>query len=343
MGAINSKSSSPSDLTQEMIRTFQEIHIQAERFKYFRALPDFLQKEMWGYLDLRDKSKLASTSKEYKRLLSNDLMTAKVLMLVAQGQQTQAQALLVHQPNLLLQRGDVTDYSGRTFKNITAYEYAYWAKDWHVCRMLESQMDEETKALTLRDCDKIDRYGLTYKQQRGDKVVEVIGSKHFDFKPLIDAYANYIRLYDRWVANNATDAELDAAWFAIGVAQRDVPAYVAQEYCRPDRSFHPRPVFDEPNLPRTLTFYNYRTQRDEQWFPIVISGTSGLGFDFALIRLDGAGVGGAGFRGAAAGMTGSARIDSAAVTSLDEASTVELMRSRENLKPLEHGLEEPGL
>ena len=338
MGTTSSKSSSSSRLTQQMIRTFEEIRNQTERFTYFRALPDVLQKEMWGYLNLRDKSKLASTSQEYRRLLSNDLMTAKMLMLVAQGQQTQAQSLLGHQPNLLLQRGDVTDYSGRTFKNITAYEYAYWAKDWHMCRMLEAQMDEETKALTLASCGKMERDGLTYTQNG----VEFRESKHFDFRPLKEAYANYIQIYDRWLANNATDAELDAAWFAIGVMQRDVPAYVAQEYCRPDRSFHPRPVFDEPNLPRILTFYNYRTDREEQWFPIAISGTSGLGVDFALIR-----------SGEAEalpprlhderGTRRSVGCDLAAVTSLDEASTVELTRSRENLQPLAHGLGGPGL
>ena len=153
MGTASSKSTSSADLTQQMIITFWEIINQDERFTYFRELPYVLQKEIWGYLPLADRANLASTSNEYKRLLSNDLMTAKVLMLVAQGQQTQAQALLVHQPNLLSQRGDVTDYSGRTFKNITAYEYAYWAKDWHMCRMLEAHMDEETKALTLASCE----------------------------------------------------------------------------------------------------------------------------------------------------------------------------------------------
>ena len=342
MGTISSKSTSSSSLTSEMIRMFGEIRNPAERLTYIRALPDVLQKEMWGYLNLREKSNLAGTSKEYKSLLSNDLMTAKMLMLVAQGQQTQAQALQTHQPNLLSQRGDVTDYSGRTFKNITAYEYAYWAKDWHMCRMLEAHMDEETKALTLRDCDKIDRDGLTYKQQRGDEVVEIIGSKHFDFRPLKEAYANYIQIHERWVANDATDAQLDAAWCAIGVMQREVPAYVAQEYCRPDRSFYPMPAFEELNLPRTLTFYNSRTERYEQWFPIVISGTSVLGGDFVLMR-GGVGRGGVGAGPGAPGVLWAARIDLAAVTSLEEASTVALTRSRENLQPLAHGLGGPGL
>jgi hypothetical protein len=200
----------------------------------------------------------------------------------------------------------------------------------------------------------MERDGLTYTQHG----VEVRGSKHFDFRSLIDAYANYIQVYDRWLADNATDAELDDAWYAIGVMQRDVPAYVAQEYCRPDRLFHPRPVFNESNLPRTLTFYNHRTDRNEEWYPIVISATSGLGVDFALLRVAGAGsraiVGGAGSRvilggrpaaggpGAFAGIE-RADFDLTAVISLDEASTVELTRARENLKPLVHGLDGPGL
>lgn len=337
MGTASSRPTSPSDLTQERIRTFGEIHNQAKRFTYFRDLPDVLQKEMWGYLTLQEKSNLAKTSKEYKQLLSHDLMTAKLLMLVAQGQQTQAEALLVNSPQLLAGRSDVTDYSGRTFKNITAYEYAYWAKDWHMCRMLEAHMDEATKALTLADCKKMDEEGLTYTQHG----VEVIGSKHFDFAPLKEAYTNYLRVHERWMANHATDAELDTAWFAVGIAQRDVPAYVAQEYCRPDRSFHPRPVFDEPNLPRTLTFYNYRSARDEQWFPCVSSDSSGLGVDFAVSRWAGRCRGRGGVR--CGGVEWDVDIDLAAVTSLDEASTIELTRSRENLKPLAHGLEGPGL
>jgi hypothetical protein len=336
MGTTSSKLT--RHVTKQMIITFGQILTQDERFSYFRKLTDDLQKEMWGYLNLQDKSNLARTSTEYKRLLSNDLMTAKVLMLVAQGQQTQAHALLVHQSNLLSQRGDVTDYSGRTFKNITAYEYAYWAKDWHMCRMLEAHMDEETKALTLASCEKMERDGLTYTQNG----VEFGGSKHFDFIPLIDAYANYIQIYDRWCARNATSAEVDAAWFAIGVMQRDVPAYVAQEYCRPDRSFSPRPVFNELNLPRTLTFdniHNHRISRDEQWFPLVISGTSGLGVNFALVRGRAGGARGA----LAVGRGARVHLDLRAVTSLDQASANELTRSRENLKPLAHGLEGPGL
>lgn len=54
--------------------------------------------------------------------------------------------------------------------------------------------------------------------------------------------------------------ELQKALMAIGLAQCNVSAHVDQEYCRADRSFVPKPTFNEKTLPRTLTFYNFTTQ-----------------------------------------------------------------------------------
>lgn len=68
----------------------------------------------------------------------------------------------------------MTDYSGRTF-NCSAYEYAYWAKDTHMCRMLERYMDEETKAQILARITINDDTGLSYQQNGA-----VYQSSHFD-------------------------------------------------------------------------------------------------------------------------------------------------------------------
>ena len=328
MGSICSKSSRTLPLTQEMIRRLGEMHHQTLRFEYVRNLPCILQKEIWGYLSLREKSYLAKTSKECQQLLNNELMITKMLMLVAQGQQTQADALLTHAPRLLSYCADVTDYSGRTFKHITAYEYAYWAKDWHMCRMLEKHMNDKIKANTHRLCKKMDRYGLTYTQHG----VEIKGSKHFDFTPLKDAYIHYLKTDARWIVHDNTAAEVNASWFAIGLMQRDVPAYVANEYCRQDRSFFPTPLFDESNLPRTLTYYFNYVRSKESWFPMDISARSGLGFNFVLVREN------RWIREQWWPRRSAAEIDLAAIINLDNASTMELAQSRENLQPLEHTL-----
>ncbi|WP_131739701.1 hypothetical protein [Legionella adelaidensis] len=47
-----------------------------------------------------------------------------------------AKELLQKSPKFLLERGDVTDWAGRTFENITAFEYALWAKDFKMIEMM---------------------------------------------------------------------------------------------------------------------------------------------------------------------------------------------------------------
>ncbi|OYV54396.1 MAG: hypothetical protein B7X00_01380, partial [Legionella sp. 21-45-4] len=70
----------------------------------------------------------------------------------------------------------------------------------------------------------------------------------------------------------------------VGLAQRDLPVHVVNEYCRPDRSFDPLPAFNEDKLPRVLTYYHFKSGLDVPLFPLVVSDSSGLGVDFALIR-----------------------------------------------------------
>lgn len=245
-------------------------------------------------------------------------------MLVAYGEQYAAAQMLRHNCHLLLERADVTDYSGRTFKNITAYEYAYWAKDTHMCRMLEAHMDQPTKANMLERIDAMERDGLTYEQHG----VVVEHSKHFDFKPLITALTRFIEDFD-----NALDPwKMGLAWMNVGLAQRDIPVHVMNEYLHPHRSFDPIPSFNEETLPRNLTFYNWDICDDSLLFPLVVSNTTGLGVDFALSRGSDS-FGNGGWCGEGTGI-GSlfARLDLAALNHLDEVRTEDLTQSRKNLQ-----------
>ena len=335
---------------------------------------------------------------------------------VAKGKQEEANTILQSAEDkqaLLRTPGKFTDYSGRTFR-CTAYEYAYWAKDTHMQRMLERHMDDDTKALMLDKVNEMERLGLAY-QQHGlsyknahydmsfilkdltidefDRLKTMLGQRHdklntatkdnyktisftateyeelkkalaqqnkrrfipsgsayfqllcyvtypvffiaslfipspakklsnklkFDFHSLITALDTYATNYDKW-----TYHEQDMACMSVGKAQRDVPAHIAHEYCRPDRSFDPRPSFDEETLPRQLTFDNYVTA-NSSWFPLS-SSSSGLGFDFALIRR-----GRAGARRAGVWAGGDVALDLAAVSHLDEVRTVDLTHSKEYL------------
>ena len=354
---------------------------------------------------------------------------------VAKGKQDEAEAILQasdDKQTLLTTPAKFTDYSGRTF-NCTAYEYAYWAKDTHMRRMLESHMDDETKRQLLERVNAMEHTGLAYQQHGvsyqnphydmsfvlknlnpdefrqlktmvGQNIAKInnataenyatlaftateyeqlkkelapqtsvwnwmlsclgsfqclgyltypaffiasffitssaqsIGNKlQFDFKSLITALDTYVTNYDRWDYHH-----LDEAWLNVGKAQREVPAHIAHEYCRGDRSFDPRPEFNEETLPRCFTFNNYVTNV-KSWFPLA-SSSSGLGFDFGLLR-------GAQGRGLIGGRTpiawtwawawiSAVRGDLAAVSHLDEVRTADLTQSREILEMASpnHGL-----
>jgi hypothetical protein len=252
---------------------------------------------------------------------------------VAKGRQEEAETLLTATPantqTLLRTPGIFTDYSGRTF-NCTAYEYAYWAKDTHMCRMLEPHMDEETKAFMLTRIEANDATGLIF-QQNGEEQQ----SAHFDLTALKTALQAYVDGYDAW--DDASNwAAMEAAWLVVGKAQRNVPAHIAQEYCREDRSFSPTPQFNEATLPRVLTFYNFNTGASDSWFPL-LSSNSGLGFDFGIIQAPGVGSwwerDGARLPAAPRGPRRGGALDLAAITRLDEVRTVDLTLSRDHLNP----------
>ena len=105
-----------------------------------------------------------------------------------------------------------------------------------MCRMLERHMDANTATIMHQRCLDIDKNGLTY-EQRG---VVIEHSRHFDLTPLKSALQDYVDGYDNWERTSNWDA-MKAAWMQVGLAQRDVPVHVINEYCRPDRSFVPVP------------------------------------------------------------------------------------------------------
>ena len=315
---------------------------------------------------------------------------------VAKGKQGDAEAILEASDDkqaLLTTPAKFTDYSGRTF-NCTAYEYAYWAKDTHMRRMLERHMDDETKTYLLDKIDEMERSGLAYLQHGvnyknphydvsfvlkdlsldefghlqtmvGQNIAKIqtatsdnyqtipftateyeqlkkeleqhkqyrltsffytspanaVASKlKFDFKSLITALDTYVTNYDSWDGH-----QREAAWLDVGKAQRDVPVHIANEYCRPDRSFDPCPEFNERALPRVLRINNFVTSVNS-WFPLSL-GSSGLGFDFGLIR----GAPPFAWGDRPVGGIGAGPIDLAAVSHLNEVRAADLTQSREIL------------
>ena len=203
------------------------------------------------------------------------------LSYVAQGEQDEADALLIHglekKQQFLRASAPFSDHAGRIF-DCTAFEYACWALDISMCRMLQRHMDEDTKAFLLSRVTKNVKDGLTY-----EKDGELRRSARFSFKDLKLAYNRLVECQTaRGVAVDGFEKILEA-WRAVGFAQRSLPAHIAQEFCRLDRSFYPLPDFSDEILARSLMVPAVEGRDHYHWFAPNSKGLR-LGFDYALTR-----------------------------------------------------------
>ncbi len=184
------------------------------------------------------------------------------LRLVAEGEQDQAEAMLKSNPNLALVPGDVTDLSKRTFKNITAFQYAVWALDWHMWKMIRKYLPGEAAK----------------EQAKGFETGSWVKQYNVSAQPLLEKLINALQTaIDLYKAKKYTEG--NTVWVQqVGGAQLLLPAHVINEYCHPTRPFCPLPNFnDELVLPR------FRTTFDGDWFDASYAGGK-LGKEFAFER-----------------------------------------------------------
>ena len=80
-------------------------------------------------------------------------------MFTAQGKEKQVKKLFNISPaniRYLIEKADVKDYSGGKFKGISAFQYALWARDWHMWEMMLDALDEaERHAITEEEWKKL--------------------------------------------------------------------------------------------------------------------------------------------------------------------------------------------
>ncbi len=197
---------------------------------------------------------------------SNNQELSQFLRVVAEGEQGQAEMMLEKNKDLVLFSGSIKDLSGRTFENITGFQYACWALDWHMWKMLRKYLSNEEAAQQLSVLGSwVSKYGLHAGVPGGP------------LHTLATALKAYIDNYDAWHKEKNYIA-MENSWSKqVGGAQRALPAHAIHEYCRPDRSFIPCPSFMEPTLPRT------RKTEEGEWFTAVCNDGL-LGEKFAVLR-----------------------------------------------------------
>jgi len=195
---------------------------------------------------------------------SSNSNVAKLLQLIASGEQDQAKAMLEKAPDLLLKSGKVTDPAERSFDNITGFQLAIWALDWHMWEMLLNYLPSEEAA---KQFQALEKNGTDH-------------GKQFDLTPLIETLEAFIATYED-PDSDLSDCGED--WCKkVGAKQALLVAHVAQEYCRLDRAFSPLPSFKEDTLPRARHVYAKWDGPDE-WFSLHFAGGK-LGQTFAYER-----------------------------------------------------------
>ncbi|HXH55245.1 MAG TPA: hypothetical protein VNK03_05840 [Gammaproteobacteria bacterium] len=217
-------------------------------------------KEKVHVLTLKDTEWTDTQSKDELHKMVTLAQSKIFLRLVAEGEQDKAEAMLKSNSDLALVPGDVTDLSKCTFTNITGFQYAVWALDWHMWTMIRKYLPPAE----------------AQRQAQGFETGAWVRSHgvHANLNILIRAYKTTIDLY-----NASKNGEAGSAWVRqVGGAQLLLPAHVVNEYCHPTRPFFPLPNFkDAAPLPRT------RTLREGEWFTAEYFGGR-LGENFAVLR-----------------------------------------------------------
>lgn len=190
---------------------------------------------------------------------------SKFLDHVGFGEQDEAESMLQVAPQLATLAGDLTDCAGRKFKQITGFQYAIWALDYHMWTMIKKYLDINAARSQMA--------GLStgsWVSTHGTQVT---------WQPLITALETCARDYTKYSDKDFCQK--------IGGAQLLLPAHVISEYCHPTRSFAPIPKWTgegEAKLPRNGSMvrggwksYNGMSLGDGLYWWRANSGALGMG------------------------------------------------------------------
>lgn len=147
---------------------------------------------------------------------------------VGYGEQDEAEVMLKTNPRLAILKSDLIDCSGRIFKNITSFQYAVWALDWHMWSMIKKYLLEEEIRSQIAELEHkawIEEHGNTVSWQN-----------------LIDALHMYF-IHDKNILGYSQTSQIKGKiwnwekmksyWCEhVGQAQLTLPAHVIQEYSK---------------------------------------------------------------------------------------------------------------
>jgi len=160
----------------------------------------------------------------------------RFLKYIGFGEQDEAEAMLKINSDLALVSGEITDCAGRNFKQITGFQYAVWALDYHMWTMIKKYLNIEHSRAQVAELNT-----GSWIKTHGAQI---------NLRSLIEALDVYVKNCEQWdwsKCNNHWCQE-------VGGAQLILPAHVINEYSHPSRPLAPCPKWNgqgEGVLPRT--------------------------------------------------------------------------------------------
>ncbi|KAJ3123843.1 hypothetical protein HK100_011472 [Physocladia obscura] len=150
-------------------------------------------------------------------------MTSKFLAFVANANHKAAESMLRGTPSLAITYGDLIDPAGRLFGGITGFQYAVWALDWHMWKMIQKYLYSADVKHQLRQYNSRNTQWLSEHGNSAAPIIQNLISALKSFEDLCKSF-EYTAANEFWNKQ-------------VGGAQKLIPMHVVNEYFLPERTF----------------------------------------------------------------------------------------------------------
>lgn len=201
----------------------------------------------------------------------SERLVNQLLQYVVQGEQFKAEAVVKKNSALMFEKAKVTDYSGRTFPSISAWEYALWAYDQPMWEMLQKHFSGDQKKKALEQMEMLEQNGVSYTFR------DFVTKNQTEIQA--EPHHNLVLLRVLLKQCMVSQKNIKNLTLQVGAAQRMLPVSVVKMYCHYGRASLAS-VVCLPRPHRTLYYGKDGTSPFTDWFPLA----EGLGTKFALVR-----------------------------------------------------------
>ncbi len=195
-----------------------EKQIQAEREKHAQHVL-IAQKQAEAMKQMNPCQRVNQRGEEVEKQLSKDKII-QFLTHVYRGNLEYVEKFLIHDKKFASAQGDITDLYGRKFKQVMAFQYAYWAMDIEMCELILRYLPQEEARDQL----------IVLKVLRSD-ILKANGS-HYSSQAYLVAIKKFLDNYDEWRKNrfnskSGAKEAMASCWYQeVGSAEREFPAWM---------------------------------------------------------------------------------------------------------------------